>query len=161
MAAYFTRSLFIALGGFDPRFRSVADYDLFTRALGRLRFARVERPIARARRVGVNLGATNKDLVREENRWVLERFGLRRLLTRMLVRSMLETWVNDGHPEWTAHTFPDRTKVRMELEKTRLFDWRTRQDLARIWPEVVRTCPLRGGLPPTCGSDPRGDRRSG
>ena len=122
MATYFTPAFFKELGGFDTRFQVAADCDLFTRALAREPFARVDIPVAGSRRSGKNYSVVKKERRIEEGRLIAETLGPKSRAKRIVTRLLLKAWVHAAHPAWLAHKLHDRARFRLGLKRVSFFD---------------------------------------
>ena len=122
MATYFSRAFFKELDGFDTRYQVAADCDLFTRALAREPFARVDVAVAGSRRSGKNYSVVKKERRLEESKLIAETLGPKSKAMRIATRLLLKAWINAVHPGWLAHKLLDRAQVRLGLKSVGYFE---------------------------------------
>lgn len=114
MSTYFSRELFMALGGFNIAYKDAGDYELFARALSRQPYGRIDKPLTCFRRTRVNNSVVNAERAGAEARAVLKTFGPESALERALWRQVLKAWFNLRNPRWLA--VKASTAVRLRLD---------------------------------------------
>ncbi|MEX6505863.1 glycosyltransferase family 2 protein [Jiella sp. M17.18] len=112
MSTYFSRDLFMRLGGFNIDYKDAGDYELFARALAQEPYARVAAPLTCFRRTGINNSVVNASRARREAQQVLEAFGPGSNWERLFWKQLLKGWFNLRNPGWMAHKMQRAVQTR-------------------------------------------------
>ncbi len=115
MATFFTRDFYTELGGYNIDYKVAGDFEMFSRALERSRFARLGRPVSCFRRTRVNFSMINPKLKERDLSAILERFGPNSHPERMFWRYVMKVWLNFRNPAWLMHKLRESVGVKLGL----------------------------------------------
>ena len=102
-STWMTPEFYAKVGGFNPEYRFVGDYDFFSRALKISRFNRLPVTVATFRRHDANASDSGDPRIDEEYVRILERDGPHGSVQRRLYRELMRVWQNARNPRWFLH----------------------------------------------------------
>lgn len=114
-STFFTPDFYSELNGCNIEYKDSGDYELFARAMIEAPFERVPQALACFRRTTVNNSAVNVARTLRENTRILETYGPKSTIERLIWKYMLKLWFNGVNPGWSTRKIMRGARIRLGL----------------------------------------------